>query len=82
MQGLAVGADRREPHRAALVRDLVRLEEPWRRGEPRCGTPACVGDRERDDLDPVAVLGDVPRQLGAAVHPGGEHEPDPAPSTT
>jgi hypothetical protein len=75
VQGLAVGGDRRQADRAVLVGELVRLGDPA--GPAADGDAVGVlgaGNAQRHHLDAVAVLGDVPRHLAAAVQRRGEDE--------
>ena len=61
---LAVGRDRRHPHGAVLVADRVGLEQAAGAAANRDAIGLLgVGDRQRHDLDTVAVVGDVARDL-------------------
>ena len=56
VQRLAVRPDRREPHRAVLVLERVRLGDALGAARRRLALGAVdVGHGQRDDLDPVAV---------------------------
>ena len=79
VDGVAVGGDGRQAHRAVLVGEVVRRLDAARAAGRRLEVGVVdVRDAERDHLHAVAVLGDVRADLVAGNERAGQDDPDAA----